>query len=310
MNLMPSTAEKERRRNIVPETFHFGLTLCPAGPWGPATPGRPLKPWNPGKTSWKNKQHKHVEFCYQEHILTAGPGAPSFPGGPCKDKYDHRYFWLKTERGVLLGFTDGPSLPSPAGPLSPGIPCCPRGPGGPWGRKAENSSESSKRQRYVIWWNKWMCIYRPEIFRNASVSLKKVGQLRTWKRKTSIFWTRGHQSCGHAGLHALIAFSAFKSNELFLLFLHDRRFFTNQVLHLNKKSSPANLQIKLPLVLGGPEPPVVPDLPVRLKKICIHCFSTENIFIVKTQKRWQGCSSLWEAAKRKTVCWVFSPWCF
>lgn len=85
------------------------------------------------------------------------------------------------------------------------------------------------------------------------------------------FRRRGHQSRG--------AFSAFSRNELILLFFHDRRFLTNtnQHLCLKKNISPTKLQMKLPLVLGGPEPPEVLDLPVRLKQE----LSTGNIFIVK-----------------------------
>lgn len=42
------TGGSYRNKNVFVWTYFctFKLTLCPGGPWGPATPGGPVKPWN------------------------------------------------------------------------------------------------------------------------------------------------------------------------------------------------------------------------------------------------------------------------
>lgn len=68
--------------------------------------------------------------------LTAAPGSPLCPGGPCRDR---NLPWGRAnkscgEDGCSRGVhTTGPTLPSPGDPLSPGGPCSPLTPGGPWG---------------------------------------------------------------------------------------------------------------------------------------------------------------------------------
>lgn len=68
--------------------------------------------------------------------LTAAPGSPLCPGGPCRNR---NLPWGCANKSCGEEWrnsdvhTTGPTLPSPGDPLSPGGPCSPLAPGGPWG---------------------------------------------------------------------------------------------------------------------------------------------------------------------------------
>lgn len=72
----------------------FKLTLCPGGPWGPATPGGPVKPWNHRSLrvtgiSWQILTHDYCCCYYDYYFSYSCSRFPTLPRRPLPKQISH-----------------------------------------------------------------------------------------------------------------------------------------------------------------------------------------------------------------------------